>query len=84
MADGAIGTNLFGRGLETEFPTELWSVGRSEDSLCLNGSFLEAGSVLILTNSFGGNGLRLKLHESQDRVCELNIAAALAQRMLLQ
>jgi 5-methyltetrahydrofolate--homocysteine methyltransferase len=74
VADGATGTNLFGRGLETGYPPELWSVERPENILWLHGSFLEAGSDLILTNSFGGTGFRLKLHELQDRVCELNIA----------
>ena len=76
VADGATGTNLFGRGLETGYPPELWSVERPDDILWLHGSFLEAGSDLILTNSFGGTGFRLKLHESQERVRELNIAAS--------
>ena len=76
VADGATGTNLFGRGLETGYPPELWNVERPEDILWSHGSFLEAGSNLILTNSFGGTSYRLKLHEAQDRVEELNHAAA--------
>ena len=28
VADGATGTNLFGRGLETGYPPELWNVER--------------------------------------------------------
>jgi len=84
VADGATGTNLFGRGLETGYPPELWSVERPDDILWLHGSFLEAGSDLILTNSFGGTGFRLKLHESQDRVRELNIAAAQLARKAVE
>ncbi|MEM8596427.1 MAG: betaine--homocysteine S-methyltransferase, partial [Pseudomonadota bacterium] len=38
--------------------------------------FIEAGSDLVLTNSFGGSAYRLKLHHAQDRVFELNEAAA--------
>ena len=76
LADGATGTNLFGRGLETGYPPELWNVERPEDVLWLHNSFLEAGSDLILTNSFGGTRFRLKLHQAQDRVAELNVAAA--------
>ena len=76
VADGATGTNLFTRGLETGYPPELWSVERPDDILWLHNSFLDAGSDLILTNSFGGNSFRLKLHHAQDRVSELNIAAA--------
>ena len=84
LADGATGTNLFGRGLETGYPPELWSVERPDDILWLHGSFLEAGSDLILTNSFGGTGFRLKLHGSQDRVRELNIAAAQLARKAVE
>ena len=62
VADGATGTNLFGRGLETGYPPELWNVERPEDILWLHDSFLQAGSNLILTNSFGGTSFRLKLH----------------------
>ena len=50
----------------------------------LHGSFLKAGSDLILTNSFGGTGFRLKLHDSQDRVRELNIAAAQLARKAVE
>ena len=58
VADGATGTNLFGRGLETGYPPELWSVERPDDILWLHGSFLKAGSDLILTNSFGGTRIQ--------------------------
>lgn len=76
LADGATGTNLFARGLETGYPPELWNVERPDDVLWLHNSFLDAGSDLILTNSFGGTSFRLKLHQAQDRVVELNTAAA--------
>ena len=76
VADGATGTNLFNRGLETGYPPELWSVERPDDVIWLHNGFLQAGSDLILTNSFGGTGFRLKLHNAQDRTRALNIAAA--------
>ncbi len=76
VADGATGTNLFGRGLETGYPPELWSVERPDDILWLHNNFIDAGSDLILTNSFGGNVFRLKLHDAEDRVAELNEEAA--------
>ena len=76
VADGATGTNLFGMGLETGYPPELWSVERPDDILCLHVSFIDAGSDLILTNSFGGTSFRLKLHNAQGRVREVNLAAA--------
>ena len=54
VADGATGTNLFGRGLETGYPPKLLSVERSDNILWLHNNFIDAGSDLILTNSFGG------------------------------
>ena len=80
VADGATGSNFFDRGLEAGYPPELWCLEKPEDVLWLHGEFLAAGSDLILTNSFGGNALRLQLHQSQDRVRELNIAAATLAR----
>ena len=74
LADWATGTNLFKRGLETGYPPDLWNVERPDDVTALQASFIEAGSQLVLTNSFGGTAHRLKLHETQDRVHELNSA----------
>ena len=68
LADGATGTNLFRAGLETGYPPELWNVERPDDISQLHESFIDSGSQLILTNSFGGTAHRLKLHGAQDRV----------------
>ena len=76
VADGATGTNLFGRGLEIGHPPELWSVERPDYISWLHKNFVYAGSDLILTNSLGGNNFWLKLHYAQDRVAELNAVAA--------
>lgn len=76
LADGATGTNLFRAGLETGYPPELWNVERPEDITALHTSFIDAGSQLILTNSFGGTAHRLRLHAADDRVGDLNLAAA--------
>ena len=62
VADGATGTNLFNRGLETGYPPDLWSVERPDDVLWLHNEFLQDGSDLILTNSFGGTGPAELLH----------------------
>ena len=55
---------------------ELWNVSHSERVASLHRSFIDAGADIILTNSFGGSSYRLKLHQAQDRVAELNLAAA--------
>ena len=76
LADGATGTNFFAVGLETGYPPELWNAEKPHLVKDLHARFLEAGSDLILTNSFGGTAFRLKLHHAQDRAVELNKAAA--------
>jgi S-methylmethionine-dependent homocysteine/selenocysteine methylase len=76
IADGATGTNYFKLGLETGYPPELWNIERPDDVAGLHSAFIKAGSQLVLTNSFGGTHHRLRLHGAQDRVTELNLAAA--------
>ena len=76
LLDGATGTNLFAMGLMSGDAPELWNVDAPEKIRALHDGFIEAGSDVILTNSFGGSRYRLKLHEAQDRVHELNAAAA--------
>ncbi len=80
LADGATGTNLFAMGLPTGGAPELWNVEAPEKVTDLHQSFVDSGSDLVLTNSFGGNRCRLKLHDSEDRVAEFNTAAAQVAR----
>ncbi|MBX2881954.1 MAG: betaine--homocysteine S-methyltransferase [Granulosicoccus sp.] len=76
LADGAMGTNLFDLGLQTGDSPELWNSDHPEKITSLHQSFVEAGSDIILTNSFGANCYRLALHGAGHRVHELNQAAA--------
>ncbi len=76
MADGATGTNLFNMGLSSGEPPEFWNIEKPENILKLYGAAVAAGSDIFLTNSFGGNAARLKLHQAQGRVGELNRVAA--------
>ena len=76
LADGATGTNLFNMGLQSGDAPELWNVEAPEKIRALYHGAVEAGSDLFLTNSFGANASRLKLHGAEARVHELNRAAA--------
>ncbi|WP_316014022.1 betaine--homocysteine S-methyltransferase [Roseobacter sp. HKCCA0434] len=76
LADGATGTNLFNMGLASGDAPELWNVEETDKIRALYQGAVDAGSDIFLTNSFGGNASRLKLHDAQDRVGELNRAAA--------
>jgi 5-methyltetrahydrofolate--homocysteine methyltransferase len=76
LADGATGTNLFAMGLQSGDAPEMWNVDHPDRVASLHQSFVDAGSDLFLTNTFGGTRHRLKLHRAEDRVAELNEAAA--------
>jgi 5-methyltetrahydrofolate--homocysteine methyltransferase len=76
LTDGATGTNLFNMGLMAGDAPEMWNVERPAAIRDLYSGAVEAGSDLFLTNSFGGNASRLKLHGAENRVRELNRAAA--------
>jgi 5-methyltetrahydrofolate--homocysteine methyltransferase len=76
VADGGTGTVLMGLGLTQGDPPEGWNLAYPERIRHLHRSYIEAGSQIILTNSFGGTRFRLKLHNWQDKVHEINLAAA--------
>jgi 5-methyltetrahydrofolate--homocysteine methyltransferase len=76
MADGATGTNLFNMGLSSGDAPELWNVDETAKIKALYKGAVDAGSDIFLTNTFGGNASRLKLHQAENRVRELNRAGA--------
>ena len=76
LADGATGTNLFNMGLQSGDAPELWNVDEPKKIEALYQGSVDAGSDLFLTNTFGGTAARLKLHDAQRRVRELNMAGA--------
>jgi 5-methyltetrahydrofolate--homocysteine methyltransferase len=82
VADGGMGTMLMAAGLLFGDPPEQWNV--LEDKVghvrAIHRGYLDAGAQLVLTNSFGGNPFRLKLHNLDGQVFELNRAAAALAR----
>jgi 5-methyltetrahydrofolate--homocysteine methyltransferase len=76
LADGATGTNLFQMGLVSGDAPELWNFEHPDRVRQLHRSFIDAGADIVLTNSFGGNRYRLKLHNAEGQVREINQAAA--------
>ena len=70
MADGATGTNLFNMGLSSGDAPEFWNEDHPDRIRTLYRNAVEAGSDIFLTNSFGANASRLKLHDAQHRAQE--------------
>lgn len=82
MADGATGTNLFNMGLMSGDTPEMWNIDEPAKIRALYKGAADAGSDIFLTNSFGGNASRLKLHGAEGQVHELNkVAAALGREI---
>ncbi|HUH99080.1 MAG TPA: homocysteine S-methyltransferase family protein, partial [Anaerolineales bacterium] len=76
VADGATGTNLQRMGLKPGRAPEDLVIDQPDLLLRLAGSFVEAGSDIILTCTFGGTRLRMKDSKYQDRAGEVNRRAA--------
>ncbi len=76
LADGATGTNLFEMGLTSGMAPEIWNLELAENITRLHQSFVDAGSDILVTNSFGASARRLHLHDLQHRVHEINARAA--------
>ena len=76
LADGATGTNLFNMGLMSGDAPEMWNTDKPENIIALYRGAVDAGSDLFLTNSFGANASRLKLHDAEKRAHELSRVAA--------
>jgi 5-methyltetrahydrofolate--homocysteine methyltransferase len=76
IADGAMGTMLQAAGLTTGGAPEEWNVERPDIIKGIHQAYVEAGSQIITTNTFGGNRFRLALHGNESRVRELNVSAA--------
>lgn len=82
LADGATGTMLQTMGLPAGCPPEVWNVEQPANVRQLYRAYLNAGSQIILTNSFGGS--RLKLERAGglgSQVAEFNRAAAALARL---
>ena len=76
LADGATGTNYFGMGLGPGEPPEIWNLDQPGKVRQLHQEFVDAGADIILTNTFGCNRYRLKLHNLESRTREIAMRAA--------
>ena len=80
LCDGGMGTLLQDRGLGDGGAGELWNVEHPELVRQCHEEYALAGARVLTTNSFGGTRPRLAMHGLEDRVHELNAAAATLAR----
>jgi methionine synthase I (cobalamin-dependent) len=76
ISDGATGTNLLAMGLKPGTPPENIVMERPEMLLELASRFVDAGSDIILTCTFGGTSLRMKDSPYAGQVEDVNRRAA--------
>lgn len=76
VSDGAWGTFLFKKGLKSGDCPELWNLTNEKDVFDIAKSYIDAGSDIIETNSFGGSWFKLKQYGLEDRVFDLNKKSA--------
>lgn len=76
LADGATGTTLFNMGLQSGDAPEFWNFEHRDRITALYQGAVDAGSDIFLTNTFGGNASRLKLHGGEGQVHDINKTSA--------
>ena len=72
VADGAWGTELAERGLSGGQAPELWNLKQPETVLDLSQRYVDSGSDIILSNTFGGSRIKLQKSQIADRTIEIN------------
>lgn len=76
LTDGAWGTELDKLGCPPGFCREEWNLTKPELVEKVAASYVEAGSRIILTNTFGANRFVLAKHNHEDKVADFNKAGA--------
>ena len=76
VADGAWGTQLFARGLDVGQCPDAWNLTHAAQIEEVARAYVNAGSQVILTNTFGASRVRLAEYGLADRTAEINRAGA--------
>jgi methionine synthase I (cobalamin-dependent) len=76
VADGATGTELIRMGAPGDVPGDLLNLTGPEIVARVHRSYVEAGSDLVTTNTFGGNALKLGKSGHGGRARDVNLAGA--------
>jgi 5-methyltetrahydrofolate--homocysteine methyltransferase len=84
VSDGATGTNLQEKGLPVGSAAEIWVLENPEAIQALNRTFIDAGSDILLTCTFGGTKLRLSASNLEGQFEEINRKAIEITRQAAQ
>ena len=67
LLDGGMGSLLYARGMSRTERSEQWALTHPEVVKEIHRSYYDAGSNMVLSNTFGANGL----FHSSDELCEI-------------
>ncbi|MDD4889455.1 MAG: homocysteine S-methyltransferase family protein [Phycisphaerae bacterium] len=74
LSDGAWGTQLMKRGLQPGQAPDPWNLDKPEPVRQVAKAYVDAGSNIILTNTFGGTRIQLARHNESARTAAINTA----------
>lgn len=80
ILDGGLGSSLIALGLESGRNPTLWNLEQPDRVREVHAAFIASGSDVIHSNTFGANRFVLKNHGLEDRMEEINLAAARVAR----
>jgi methionine synthase I (cobalamin-dependent)/5,10-methylenetetrahydrofolate reductase len=84
VLDGAMGTQLYERGILYSTCFEELNLSRPELLAQVHESYLRAGANILETNTFGANALRLEKHGLSSRVAVINEAGVKVARSVAE
>jgi methionine synthase I (cobalamin-dependent) len=80
LTDGAWGTQLQALGLPVGGCPDAWNLSHPDRVQAVARAYADAGSQVLLTNTFGANRIALARHGLQDQVVAINRAGVTASR----
>ena len=80
LCDGAMGSMLYGHGIYINRCYDELNVSQPDLVRAVHTEYLQAGAVVIETNTFGANAVRLERYGLESRVAELNVAGVRVAR----
>jgi len=76
LLDGAMGTELMARGIAAGEVSEKWVLEKPDVVAEVHREYFNAGSDIVLTNTFGGTAPKLAAFDLDDKMEEINRRAA--------
>lgn len=80
VLDGSMGALLQSKGLPPGYAPDLWNMEKPEVIKSVHAEYVQAGSDIILTNTFGASCLRLKEFQAENNLIKINQMAVLNAR----